>query len=421
MNRFAVVFFSLVLGLFATTARADDAMMTQGLVKAINLASQTQTVENKQLTDAMTKALGLVGDKITNAILQQDTNEQEEAVGLMDGDTASTLTTRMDAAAATEVYKRDIMTTRSKQFSGVVVGTDDNHMLVDIARSPPMKVNDQQFSIAMRFFCDPLARVGTMKDVEVETQEGVVKCGDGTYTGSSPLSGKPLADRKKFGSLDTSDEARAIINLPINPARLFLETTTYPARPDPSKPAGSQTNVNPLAQLYFAAIMQSIELLVGNPPDKNQFADFGTPSGQEQYLRYEASKTRKSVASYIFAQLAAERMQSSDNGFARVLAQMSERFASGAMNDPGGIMAERIKKLRSQPGVSMAEYLNILMYEIPVSPGYLELINNPSNMPPEKLAREKLKLMGLQTAVNYQRNRWMEMLTALEATNDGSK
>jgi hypothetical protein len=72
-----------------------------------------------------------------------------------------------------------------------------------------------------------------------------------------------------------------------------------------------------------------------------------------------------------------------------------------------------LANLKARQNVSLAEYMNIVMYQLPTSPGYSEYISSTTNT--KKLIREEVWLTAMQTALNYQRNRWLEILATLEA------
>ncbi len=401
-SRLFLVVMALGLG-FMPSGWAGGPSATQPIIDALHEQSDTDKVNTEAISSAIKEGTDAAVSAINQATAEKIKASQGEIGIVPNMDEQALRANSLSAFAASTITINDIMVTRTKQLNGVPVGNDPTNIekLVNFSDTSP--INAQQFSIYMRYFCDPESRSKTMTNSSFNVGNGgVLSCGDSNHTTAG-------SSRKKYGLNDSSPEAREVINLPINPARLFLEPRTYPT----ADLTLATYNTNPMSALYYPAIIQSIEFLTGVPPQPPNKADLETQPGQAAYLETQAANTRKSLASYVFALLAGERVQSMGKDAATLLADQLEKNMPDLATQ-NVAMNQRILALRGQAGVSLAEYMKIIMFEVPTSHGYIEAINR---MSADQLAREKIKLEGLQLAVNYQRNHWMEILAALEATN----
>lgn len=418
MNRFTASFLPVfAICLFFGSSVFADPMSDKEIVKAIEALQDNDTIVGKGIEEAVDAG----ADKVTTAIhqgtMKQLELEQKRDMGLSpDMDMRSGLAARMGGIPAVEVFIQDLMATRTKQMNGVPIErtTNPNASIVNIqlvdTSSLKAPIMDQQFSIFMRYFCDPLSAAGEMADVNIGlTGSNSVKCGNSDTNGAN--SRASYAASSSVSAEQTALAEREIINAPLDPYRLFFKVTTYPV----ARVADGtvyHTNVNPFASLFPAAIVQSIEFLTGGPPETVNKGDLQTDSQRTEYLATQARNTRKSIATYVFSLLAGDRVQAMGSDMSMRLASLLERYMGEYSFEQN--TAARISMLRRQTGVSMSEYMNIMMYEIPTAPGYISAIDR---MTPEQAVRERIRLNALQLAVNYQRNHWLEILSALEATD----
>lgn len=117
------------------------------------------------------------------------------------------------------------------------------------------------------------------------------------------------------------------------------------------------------------------------------------------------------MASYPFAIMFAERMGTMGPDAASATAALLRTKLSAATEDEA--IFNVIRNIERRNTISQAEYMDIVMYQLPLSPGYYARIND--ELSPTELRREAVWLTAMQTALNYQRNRWLEILAALEA------
>ncbi len=412
MNRsifFSVLFLALCLVAPLSVTHADP-LADQNVVGLLNDLQKSDAATTEALQQVITNETDRLVDEIHGGTVTEAAKENAQAATTMpDFDMQEALAARMGAMPAVEGFARDIMMTRTKQSNGVPLGNASLAFgqLVDTAVNTNT-VTSQQFSRYIRYFCDPRSRMGEIATMEFGRGDDKFSCG-------SDESNVPESSRAKFAvpagtnATEQAAQENEVINLPVSPSRLFLEATTYPiAAADLGYKA---TNLNMYAKLWWPAIMQSIEFLVGPPPTRMNTGDLKGANGQREYIARQARATRQSMAAYVFAQLAGERIQSMGPDMAQRMASMLEEYIGN--NDPN--IEERIADFRRKPGLSLAEYMHIMMYEIPLSQGFIAKINAPGTTMQE-LQTKKIELAGLQLAVNYQRNRYMELLMALEAS-----
>ena len=315
------------------------------------------------------------------------------------------------ALAFTSNVMNTLMLTRSLELNRVPMPEDKVSYMVDSSWKTPVDV--QSFDIFMRFFCDPDSNSGRMKDLKVDMVSNPSKLDTNEQKkeieyklGCGNVEGDSIETRHKIlGSDDTKAANREIIGLPLRVSDMFFAPTTFSTEPNASVaklPDGSagDSNTNPMAQVYFGAFAQSLRFLLGSAPTG------GTPLAQKEAV------TRQMLASLPFAILFSERVGSMGTNAAEALAEtLSDKLGSSVSTDEA--LANRVDELRRRNSVSIAEYMDIMMYQLPTSPGYYTRIN--TQLTTKQLVREEVWLTAMQTALNYQRNRWLEILTLLEA------
>lgn len=359
-------------------------------------------------------------EAVAKIFLDKAASELQQESNLMpDGDLQAVLAGRLGGVSASTAFVNSVMATRNRQLNGVPLGNlnADVGRLVDTSKTNNTVV-EQMTSIYMRYFCDPSGNAGKMSQAKVEISGGeVLTCGDSDRSGDANAGGsRAKTSRQGYQDAEMASYDSDIMNKPMKVNELFFATTTYPvvssdsmARVNGQLP---KSHKHPYAMLYYPAVLQSIEFLTGSAEDTigKGAVDIGSDRGG--YMERQARNVRKSLATYIFAMLAGDRVQSMGPDINEKVAKLLERSLGQAAQD--GQTKMRLEDLRTRPGISMSEVMQILSYEIPSSPGYIEMINE---MKPQELTREKVRLLGLQLAVDHQRNRYMEMLMALEATN----
>jgi len=256
----------------------------------------------------------------------------------------------------------------------------------------------------MRYFCDPQASTERLKDQKwrlsgVKNKGGTISydlaCGKIIASGDAAK----LSTRESIlgPGNEKKPEGLQVIGLPLRPADLFFAPTTHPTTPGNNKDA---SNTNKMADVYYGAFAQSLQFLVGRPE--------GLPSSD---INTQAKISKQMLASYPFAMLFAERAGTMGPAAAQSIADLiTDKLGSGTQ-DP--VIVEHLENLRSRNSISMAEYMDIVAYQLMTSPGYYERISK--ELTPAQLRREEVWLTAMQTALNYQRNRWLEIQAALEA------
>lgn len=257
-------------------------------------------------------------------------------------------------------------------------------------------INIQQYDIWMRYFCDPQSNSGRMADAKRVLD--AIPNSTGYTLGCGYVDGNAAIQTRHsvLGKDDTTDEAKQIIGLPSRPGDLLFSTKTFPTMPSTS--GAKITNTNKMADVYYGAFALSVQFLLGSAPE-----DGSNIEGQ-------ARIARQTLATYPLAMLFSERLGSMGPDAAQSLATTLRIRLNPGQNDPNN---QRIEMLLKQKTVSVAEYMDIVMNQIPMSPGYYARINN--ELSPQELRREEVWLSAMQTALNYQRNRWLEIQAAIEA------
>lgn len=358
-----------------------------------------------QVTDSITK--------VQQTIVDQE--RAELAKGMKSRPLDEIMTTFMAlplSNATVDQITQDVMFNRQREMNRIKV---DNRADYIVDTSLTSNVDTQAFDIFMRYFCDPKARGGSMADVKV-SKVGV-EYGDQVLNyelGCGYTNNTNIPSRRVFlgQSADDGPEAAQIIGLPTRPEALFFEATTFPTnvtggqQPTEAGPSNS----NRLAHVYYAAFSQSLLFLLGEPPKAASATGLaaGSTSG---YIGTQSEVAKKMMASYPFALLFAERMGTMGTDAAQATAALLRTKLSAATEDE--TIFNVIRNIERRNTISQAEYMDVVMYQLPLSPGYYTRINEELNQ--IELRREAVWLTAMQTALNYQRNRWLEILTALEA------
>lgn len=428
--------------LFAPCARASDAAAAMNISTAIQNAATKQNAVQESTSKLLAKELDDVSEELKQTILTATAMELE-AMKKVTPDTHSgyalgVLEQMPNALALMNGMVSDLMTTRLNEMNRMAPNAEGSPRaayLID-ASQPDQTINAQIFDIFMRYFCDPRARGGTMAKVGKErgfevysvtgNQKQLLGCGslpggdpsmsrDGifgpeqTSTGGTGAAGSLMNAQQMVKEVSRNQ----IKNLSIRPADLFFEPITYPVYfssgkdEDTGDSADTFSNVNQMGPVYFGAFAQAMQFLIGTPPDALNLGEVDTPRERTRYIEAQGQIARKMLATYPFALLYAERMGSIPAGMVGGLyATVSET------TDTDMLSFNKMIDLMNRKNISMAEYMDLVMYRIPMSPGYIKRLQL---MTASDLKREEVWLTAMQNVVNYQRNRWMEILVALEA------
>lgn len=319
-----------------------------------------------------------------------------------------------ESIALTHEVAREVLSTRRLVLQKVERPDDRPDYLVDT--SLESGVDAQSYDIFMRYFCNPEGRGGTLANV---TSRKVDRPYNGSlinYTlGCGRATGAAIPSRTSIlgGDAHVGIEAAQIIDLPTRPEILIFGAGTFPTRfGDVAAINAPISNANRASQLYLGAFEQFLLSVAGSPPDRpgSSARLAGDPSG---YLASQRDVTVKMLASYPFALLFAERTGTmGPDVIAHTVNMLKTSLSMGTQSKQ---IADQIASLSKRQTISMAEYMDIMAYQLPTSPGYYARINN--DLTPEELKREAVWLTSIQTALNYQRNRWLEILAALEAVD----
>jgi hypothetical protein len=392
-----------------------------------------KTVNTKQITDALDASFV----KMAKAVAPV------EQTGLPSPDSPlqSSLTGMPQALMLVDTTTRDLLTNRLLEFNLVSATATtgkpadyliDPHMVSVKNAKVTIEAPAQVFDIFMRYFCDPKSRGGTMQKLNNVPSDKygtkLIGCGgiyesDGkghaTNIDPSTPSRDAIFGKEPDDPASLTDPVAAYIelqrgqikNLPLRPNALFFDASTFPVNMAKGIGDGT-TNGNPLANVYYGAFAQALHFLIGVPQPAQDLGTISSVDDQMAFIDKQGLIARQMLASYPFAVLFAERVGSLDANIAQATSQMLIDKI-GPLGQKDVILYNRIQNLASRQSLSIAEYMDIVMYQVPMSPGYLNRINKLEGA---DLQREKIWLTAMQTALNYQRNRWLEMLTALEAT-----
>ncbi len=407
------VIFSCV-GLGAADRAQADPISAQQISGAISMAvkEEIQSYEalNKGLVDGLDRA---VEDIKANRILIENAQRLRDAGVAPDDRLLKSLAAAAVGIAGTEIAVRDILQNRLNELN--LVRSNTMEPLAPYLVDPTLgslTTNAQIFEIFMRFFCDPRGRNGTLANVQIETTRYTLGCGavlsGGGGTTAPAIDTNVLSRDGLFGRTPTGENARMrdqLVNLPLRPEAMFFHPETFPVGQ-----AAGHTNTNELAPVYYGAFSQAMHFLVGPPPDVPNVAEMGDPARQADYINTQAVIARQMMATYPFALLFGERVGMMGTEAAQQIAGVLLERLGNAASDP--YLFQRVQEIEARSTISIAEYMDILMYRMPLSPGYLNYI---SSLTPAQARREEVWLTALQTAVNYQRNRWLEIQAALEA------
>lgn len=323
------------------------------------------------------------------------------------------------AFATMDAVRRDIMLNRLRELNRVKMPSGDPRADYLVDSSLSASVNTQYFDIFMRYFCDPMARDNDQGD-SMEDKSFEITAPD--------KNGRPFSYRVGCGSSSTTalpsrqsvlgkdamnegPEAEQIISLPVRPDVLFFNATTFPTVPSNNKAPteDGQTNVNRLANVYYSAFAMAMRFLLGEPPAPVAANSLASDPGA--FVAAKAQVARQTLATVPFTELFSAQIGTMGPTAAVATADMLQSKLGPAGED--AVILARIDNIRRRNSISVAEYMDVVAYQLLLSPGYYARINTQLN--PTELRREAVWLTGLQTALNYQRNRWLEMLAALEA------
>lgn len=411
------LFLVALTGFFPTPAFAADLGATTNAEAVDALAKQDVITSMKLEESTMTAASKAADDMADLHLKMQQQIKNDEMPKSADFELANTMKSQVEGDALSQVAINDIMGTRVKELNGVSLskpGVKVAPYLLDTTSK--IDVKSQMFRIYISYFCDPLERGGALAFTEPggsTPREYKISTGEGTGTYYNITCGGSEDGNSREAMLgsgnDTGTKIKSrnqIKGLPIDVSRLFFEPTTYP------KIDGDNPNGNPVAALYFGAIMQSIQFLTGLPEKAPGTADLNTPAGKGAYVEFQRRNTRKALASYPFAALAAERMSTMTKETAQKMASMLEERV-GSENEN---VSRNIQELRDGTGLSLAEYQKILMHDIPTSAGYVKKIKEDMNE--RDLKGELVYLEGLSLAQGFELGKWMRVLMALEAADN---
>jgi hypothetical protein len=412
-----IIAFSLLtagLTISPSATFAGSSNMTDALEDATSKKAQLDQATAEKETDAVKEGFRQLKNAMAEDMKQKQREELDTAA-IHDG-LVPAMNNLSTALTQDENVVKYLMNIRSYELNRIPLAAqpsstlDDNTIvktdyLADTSWDTP--IDAQAFDIFMRYFCDPNARGGTMKDFSSD-QTNVNHGGTSTLTYTlkcGEISTGDLTTRHKLlgSSDDTTPQAIQVLALPSRPADLFLEPRTFPTTLNSTAVAGAAapTNTNPMSGVYYGAFAASLRFLVGSyPPGVGGL-------GAQQDI------TRKMLASYPFAVLFAERSGSMGKDAVQALAtHLSKEMNAGSSTDPA--VQAYMADLKGRQNISTAEYMNIVMYQLPTSPGYYTHISEELSQ--SDLRREEVWLTALQTALGYQRNRWLEILATLEAS-----
>lgn len=351
---------------------------------------------------------------VQQALVEQESNSLKHHIRANPLDDVLTTFMALPLSNATvDQITQDVMFNRQREMNRIKIEGRDDYI---IDTSLPASIDTQAFDIFMRYFCDPKARSGTMSELKIDKVG--VKFGDSVLNyelGCGYTSNNSIPSRRALLGpqlADAGPEAEQVIGLPTRPEALFFEPSTFPTNVSgqgaPTDAGAS--NSNRLAHIYYAAFSQSLLFLLGEPPVAPTSSNV-TAGSASAYIANQAAVTRKMMASYPFAIMFAERMGTMGPDAAEATANLLRTKLSVATEDEN--IFNMIQNIERRNTISQAEYMDVVMYQLMLSPGYYARINDELNS--SELRREVVWLTAMQTALNYQRNRWLEILTALEA------
>lgn len=417
-----------VVTLLAATALPGHALASAKTIRdAIVETTQNEILESQRSTKASVEAMAnaITGDGGLTASLLTINSERfrEQITPAPVWELFKATAALPESIALTDQTVQSLMITRLREMQRIpYTAAEKPDYLIDT--DSPDTVDQQKFDIFMRYFCDPQSRGGTLSSKTFELKQFRIPNGANytqqTYSVGCGYASNSLPSRRSIltgTSSDTGVEARQIMSLPTRPEALFFEPVSFPTAIGNSAPnaasANLPSNINRIAPAaYLGAFAQSLQFLVGDAPAPDQVganADF-QPGDYGSFIKGQKEVAVKMLASYPFALLFAERTGTMGPQAAQSVALLLRTKIGEATQNPA-ILAQ-IDALKKRQSLSMAEYMNIVAYQLPTSPGYLTRVNE---LTPSQLKREMVWLTAVQTALNYQRNRWLEILAALEA------
>lgn len=415
----------LMASVFILGTMPGVAMAQQDVVNAMTEASTQKIQVEKEIAENLKKTVTESMNDLSRSFV--DTNGKTAAMTRTAApiDEIAIANTMLPIAMATaNTTVDDVMFNRYRELNRIPIGTTEAtaDYLVDSSYGSDDTV--QAFSIFMRYFCDTRSRQNakeddtTLKSRTYTLENAMLKGKETSYKVGCGFSEGSVPSRQTYlGAKEANDGvyAQQIIGLPARPQVLFFAPETFPTKLPDGAGTDKVSNTNPLSHIYYAAFAQSLQFLLGGAPKAYNADGVG---GEKAFLDAQAEIAKKTLASYPFAILFSERVgtlpgdpNTPDESVPRQLADLLQDKLAGATEDP--TMLQRIDNIRKRNAISIAEYNDIVMYQLMMSPGYYERISR--DLDATQLRREEVWLTAMQTALNYQRNRWLEILAALEA------
>ncbi len=406
------VFFVALCSMTLLGSPAIAGQATQAIANALQGAASQTAQEMEASIQAVGDAIEAAADAETKAMIMLSRKEREASRNVsLDPNLHKSLMGVTQAAITTDMLAKAMQEGRYKELHLIRPTGPMRECLVD-SSSGSLANDPANFDVYMKCFCDPMAQGGQMG-----TEFGTV-CGSRRIAAlGNPGPNPYIVDN------DVARKNLQLIGLPLKPYLLLFEPTTFPSEPS-SAGSPTQPNTNRAAASIEAAYRYFERLVLGKPPKKLDIGDLQTGSGIASYVSNQGYIARQMLSSAPFSRLFAERVGTMINvgmpGANPHAAKSPAAAAARLLKTNWGALTmdqqvyDIVKQLEEQPTMSMAQYLDIVAYKLPMSPGYLARINQ---LTPSQLVREKLFLMGIQSILKYQINRWMELSVALEAVN----
>lgn len=405
----------------APPALAQSAIATHEEMKSQAALAQESSMLTRENFFGLQRAFDAAIETVKNALIEQDRQRRADVAnvapirGIMKSAAALPVSSAFDSQ-----IRADLAKSSQNFFNRVPIAKNAPRAPYIVDSSKPSSVSAALFDIFMRFFCNPESMSGELKGKTFEIKS--VDYGGKTMSynvGCGHADNASVATRETVLGKDKAHEgieAEQLIDLPVRVEDLFFSDTTFPVQPSDGKDpmASSATNVNRAADVIFGAYMMALRFLLGEPPPANTMTNLATDKSAA--IETKAKIARQALAAMPFNELFAAKigtMSNNANGTSvvGVLADMLQANMGKATEDP--LILARLQNLRKRQNISQAEYWSILM-EMLASPGYLDRLQNLNET---QLSREMLWLQGLNIALNYQQNHWLEMDAALTAVN----
>jgi hypothetical protein len=293
----------------------------------------------------------------------------------------------------------------------------------------------QEFRNYVRFFCDVRSLNGKLASTRFLEFNGNSAglseywCGQGRNvlkpdvnidknTGQYiPLEGEALkkyvtgmVKREEWLSYD-GDGKSYLINAPKNVADLYFEPHTLKM--------GNNKN-NDAMDIYEKAEQQFARFVIGRANDLNNTSDFSTGIGQRQFMDQQGRIAKLSLARYPFAEMFARKLPTMPPSSAGWAADMIEKNIGDCKKpDPSyKSLCDLTNQLRKKGQISESEFYDVLFNRQFQGMAFTK---STIGMTSGQLKRMQANLLGLQLALNYQRNRLKQeqlLLIAAISAND---